>query len=78
MDDVTRYKNELDLIFQEIEEKEQLQRQAESLPYDDFIVNLCRYKSIQELLHAVPVENRIKIIEACWQAKLAHDKSQRM
>ena len=77
MDNLTRYKKELDLIFQELDEKEQLQRQAESLPYAEFIVGLLRQRSIEKLLRSLPVEDRKKLIDDCWQAKLAHDRSPR-
>lgn len=75
MKDVERYRKDLDLIFQELDEKEQLQRQAESQPYAEFIVNLLRYKNIQDLLRAMPLEHKKQVIDACWQAKLAHDKA---
>lgn len=70
MDNAERYRRDLDLIFQELDEKEQLQRQAESRPYVEFINDLLRQKSIQELLLAVSVSDRAKIIDACWQARL--------
>ena len=77
MTDAQRYQKELDLIFQELDEKEQLQRQAESQPYAEFIVNLLRYKNIQDLLRSMPLEDKKQVIDACWQAKLAHDKAAR-
>ena len=65
MDGQERYQKQLDLIFQEMAEKEQLQRQAASEPRAEFIVRLLGYKSIQDLLAAVPVEQKKEIIDAC-------------
>jgi hypothetical protein len=75
MKDVDRYKKDLDLIFQELDEKEQLQRQAESQPYNEFIVTLLGYKNISDLLRLVPLEDKKQVIDACWQAKLATDRA---
>jgi hypothetical protein len=75
MNKVDRYKKDLDLIFQELDEKEQLQRQAESQPYNEFIGTLLGYKNISDLLLSVPLESKKQVIDACWQAKLAHDKA---
>jgi carboxylesterase type B len=75
MKDVERYRKDLDLVFQELDEKEQLQRQAESQPYAEFIVGLLRYKNIQDLLRSMPLDDKKQVIDACWQAKLAYDKA---
>ena len=78
MDNAERYRKELDLIFQGLDEKEQLRKQAESQPYAEFVNDLLRHKSIEELLQAVPVEDRIRFIDTCWQAKLATDNRTRV
>lgn len=74
MKELDRYKRDLDLIFQQLDEKEQLQRQAASQPYNEFIVALLGYRNIRELLSKLPLEEKKQVIDACWKAKLANDE----
>jgi hypothetical protein len=69
MDNAAKYRKDFDLVFQELEEKEQLQRQAESQPRDEFKQLLLKQKSIQELLKSVPLEDRKKILDSFLAAK---------
>jgi hypothetical protein len=73
MTDAERYQKDLELIFRELEEKEQLLRQAELMPYFEFIAKLARQKHVRELLQSLPPEKKLEVIDACWQAKLTHD-----
>ena len=78
MDNSDLYRKEFDLIFQEIEEKERLQRQAESEPRAEFILRLLSNKSMQNLLASVPVAQKKEIIDTCvlhWENRLFPDKS---
>ena len=73
MDSAERYRKEFDLIFQELDEKEKLAEQAKSDRRSVFITKLLGYKSIQDLLAAMPVEDRIQFIDECVRRKFPLD-----
>ena len=69
MNDATRYEKEFDLIFQQLEEKEQLKRQAAREERAAFVVRLLSFKAMQDLLANVSLADRAKIINECLDNK---------
>ena len=73
MDSAERYRKDFDLIFQQLDEKEQLARQARSEDRATFILKLLSYKSIQDLLAAMPNSARSEFIDECLRRKFPPD-----
>jgi hypothetical protein len=69
MNDGERYRKEFDLIFQEMEEKEMLQRQSIVNDRAAFINKMLGYKAMQDLLKYMPVEKRKDFIDDCLRLK---------
>lgn len=69
MDNTKRYRKELDLIFQSMDEKEKLAEQARVLPRAEFIIDLLSRKPIQKLMQPLSADERKQVIEACLQAR---------
>jgi len=69
MDAAIRYREELDLIFQEIEEQNEFQDQIESEPHAAFVLRLLDCRGMCALLNSVPPEQFQEIIQACVQRR---------
>ena len=74
MDDAERNRKELDLIFQELDEKEQLKRQSESLPYQEFIAVYSYARPYRTFSKVLSTEKQAEVLDACWKAKIDYDK----
>lgn len=64
MDNAAQYRKELDFIFQEIEDKKKLQRQATTKEMIDFIVRLTERKRVQRLFEVLSPEERRAFVQA--------------
>jgi hypothetical protein len=71
MDAADRYRKELDLIFQEIDEQERLQHQIESESRGEFILRLLSFKGVRRFLETVPPDQYPEIIQACVQRRFS-------
>jgi len=69
MKDAERYQKEFDLILQEMEEKEMLQRQSIVDDRAAFINKMLSYRAMRDLLKDLPVEARKAFLDDCLRRK---------
>jgi hypothetical protein len=69
MKDAERYQKEFDLILQEMEEREMLQRQSVVDERAAFVIKMLGYKAMQDLLKHMPIEDRKTLIDDCLRRK---------
>ena len=67
------YRKQLDLLFQEIEEKTKLLEQATAERRAEFIAGIIHDKDISKYLRSLPPETRIKLIEGLLRAAFPED-----